>query len=177
MLSIDQIARWVDPWKQLFSHSSHVSGTVTGLHILALFLGGGLAVAADRSTLRVRSRDRATRLHQLHEVQAIHPAILSGLVVLFLTGVLLAASDVKTFLPSPWFWIKLSLVALLLINGGVLTLTERRMNVELANDARSDPTMDAPERMLWGRMAKLAWFSIVLWTLTAVVGIVLSNVS
>jgi len=177
MLSIDQIARWLEPWNHLFSHSTLISGTVLGLHILALFLGGGLAVAADRSTLRARSRDRATRLHQLREVQAIHPAILSGLAVLFVTGVLLAAADVTTFLPSPFFWIKLSLVVLLLVNGGVLTLTERRMNAELAQDARADPTMDAAEASLWRRMAMLAWFSIALWTATAIVGIVLSNVS
>jgi len=40
------------------------------------------------------------------------------------TGVLLAAADVETFLPSVIFWVKLGLVALLVINGGVLTLTE-----------------------------------------------------
>jgi hypothetical protein len=78
--------------------------------------------------------------------------------------VLLGASDVNTFLPSVWFWIKIALVLLLLINGSVLTLTERRLG-QVFTDAG------------WARMRTLAWMSIMLWTSTAVVGIVLSNIS
>jgi len=84
--------------------------------------------------------------------------------VLLVSGVLLAASDVETFLPSIWFWVKITLVVALLVNGAILTATERKLGRELA---------DAD----WGRLRTLAWASIVLWTATAVVGIVLSNIS
>jgi uncharacterized membrane protein len=85
-------------------------------------------------------------------------------VVLLVSGVLLGAADVETFLPSIWFWIKIALVALLMINGSVLTLTERRLGRGLTDAG-------------WTRLRTLARTSIALWTATAVVGIVLSNIS
>ena len=124
MISISRIVEWCEPWNHLFGHSKMVSGTVTGAHIIALMFAGGLAIASDRLTLRAHGRDRLTRMNQLREVADVHGAVLIGLVVLFVSGVLLAASDVETFLPSPYFWVKLSLVALLLINGAFLTTTD-----------------------------------------------------
>lgn len=93
----------------------------------------------------------------------MHVPVLVSLVILLVSGVLLAASDIETFLPSVWFWAKLGLVVLLMINGVVLTLTERRLGQTLT---------DAD----WSRLRTLAWLSIVLWTATAVVGLVLPNV-
>ncbi len=106
MISIEQIAGWCEPWNHVFAHSKLVSGSVTGVHIMALVLGGGLAISADRLTLRAHSRDRASRISQLREVRAVHMPVLIGLAVLFISGILLALSDVETFFPSPVFWIK-----------------------------------------------------------------------
>jgi hypothetical protein len=173
MISVDQIAAWCKPWNDLFSHSKLVSGSVTGAHIIALLFAGGLAIAADRSTLRAYARDRTTRVYQAREVQAVHAPVLVGLGVLAASGILLALSDVETFFPSPVFWIKLTLVASLLVNGGVLTVTERSLNTSVASGLDASPAEDR----LWSRMRVLAWTSVTLWTATAVVGIVLSNVS
>ena len=170
MISIEQIAGWCKPWNDAFAHSKLISGSVTGAHIIALLLGGGLAIAADRLTLRAHSRDRAVRINQLHEVQAVHTPVLAGLAVLFISGVMLALADVETFLPSPVFWIKLALVTLLVINGGLLTHTERALGAAIST---AEPS--AAEETLWSRARLLAWSSIALWTSTAVVGIVLSN--
>jgi uncharacterized membrane protein len=164
VVSLDQIAHWLDPWNHLFSHSKLVAGTVTGAHIMALLFGGGLAIAADRTTLRVERSDSAARGEQVREIRAVHTPVLVSLVALLVSGVLLAASDVETFLPSVWFWVKIGLVTLLLINGAVLTVTERRLGGELTDAG-------------WTRLRTLAWTSISLWTATAVVGIVLSNIS
>ncbi|MFI5227557.1 MAG: hypothetical protein ACHQWU_00725 [Gemmatimonadales bacterium] len=163
MISLDQIAQWLDPWNHLFAHSKMVAGTVTGAHIISLMFGG-LAIAADRTTLRVDRFDSAARATQLREVRAVHAPVIAALVVLLVSGVLLAASDVETFLPSIWFWLKITLVVLLLINGGVLTAAERKLGAELTDAG-------------WSRLRTLAWTSITLWTATAVVGIVLSNIS
>jgi len=111
-------------------------------------------------------------MNQLREVADVHSAVLIGLVVLFVSGVLLAASDVETFLPSPYFWVKLSLVALLLINGAFLTTTERALRARAASE---DVTVD--EGPLWSRVRTQAITSVTLWTATAVAGIVLSNVA
>jgi uncharacterized membrane protein len=164
VVSLDQIAHWLRPWNHVFAHSKWVAGTVTGSHIISLMFGGGFAIAADRTTLRVDRADSEARDEQIREIRAVHVPVLVSLVVLLVSGVLLGAADVETFLPSVWFWIKIALVALLMINGSVLTLTERRLGGELTDAG-------------WTRLRTLAWTSIALWTATAVVGIVLSNIS
>jgi hypothetical protein len=170
MISISRIAQWCQPWNHLFSHSKMVSGSVTGAHIIALMFAGGLAIASDRLTLRARGRDRVTRLSQLRDVAEVHGAVLIGILVLFVSGVLLAAADVETFLPSPYFWVKLSLVVMLLINGAWLTTTERTLRARPPSDGVS-----ADEEALWSRVRTQAIASVSLWTATAVAGIVLSN--
>ena len=162
-MSLDQIAQWLDPWNHLFSHSKWVAGTVTGAHIISL-LFGGLAIASDRTTLRISRDDPAARAEQIREIRAVHAPVLAAIVVLLVSGVLLAASDVETFLPSISFWIKIALVVLLLVNGALLTGAERKLGGGIT---------DAD----WGRLRTFARASIVLWIATAVVGIVLSNIS
>ena len=163
MVSLEQIAQWLEPWNHLFAHSKWVSGTVTGAHILFLMFGGGLAIAADRTTLRINRADAAAREEQIGEIRAVHLPVLISLVILLVSGVLLAASDAETFLPSPWFWLKIGLVVLLMINGSVLTVTERRLGQGLTDSG-------------WARLRTLAWTSIGLWTATAVVGLILPNI-
>lgn len=163
MVSIEQIAQWLEPWNHLFAHSKWVSGTVTGAHILFLMFGGGLAIAADRTTLRIDRTDAAAREEQIREIRAVHAPVLISLVILLVSGVLLAASDAETFLPSVWFWVKIGLVVLLMINGSVLTLTERRLGQGLTEAG-------------WGRLRALAWTSMILWTATAVAGLILPNI-
>jgi uncharacterized membrane protein len=170
-VSFDRIVAWCLPWNHLFGHSKLISGGVLGIHIMALFLGGGLAVAADRMTLRVAAGDATTRRAQLREVGAVHPLVLIATVLLFVTGVLLAAADVETFLPSPIFWLKLALVTLLVVNGALLTRDEKRLRAHV-----DDESSDASGRD-WARIRLFSVFSVCLWTATAVVGIVLSNVA
>jgi hypothetical protein len=166
-VNFDRIVEWCAPWNDLFSHSSLISGTVVGLHIMALVIGGGLALAADRMTLRVDAGDAAARRMQLREVRSVHTIVLGGVVVLFASGVALAAADVETFLPSPIFWTKLVLSVLLVVNGALLTRSEQVFDV----DGRSSELDDR----LWTRVRLLSMSSVFLWVATAVVGIVLSN--
>lgn len=91
--------------------------------LVALLFGGGLAVAADRSTVRVGRRGTADQATPLAELRAVHKPVLLALVALFASGVLLTAADLETFVSSPAFWVKLGLVTLLLLNGMVLKRT------------------------------------------------------
>ena len=170
MVSVDQIAEWCKPWNHLFSHSKVIAGSVTGAHILALMFGGGFAIGADRLTLRVDPSDASAVAAQLRDVRDVHAPVIWALVVLIGTGIALALSDVETFLPSVYFWIKLTLVTALLVNGAILRATERRL---AASSARDVPVTSTT----WSRMRVLAWSSVLLWTATAVAGIVLSNIS
>lgn len=170
MVTLHQIAAWCRPWNVLFAHSKVIAGSVTGAHILALLFGGGFAIGADRLTLRVDPSDRHAVATQLRDVRDIHAPVVTALFALVVTGIALALSDVETFLPSVWFWVKLTLVALLIVNGAMLRATERRL---AASTARDVPVTIAA----WSRMRMFAWTSVALWTATAVVGIVLSNIS
>lgn len=170
MVSLHQIADWVRPWNLLFSHSKVVAGSVTGAHILALLFGGGFAIGADRLTLRVDASNEHAVATQLRDIRDIHAPVVTALFALVVTGIALALSDVETFFPSVWFWVKLTLVALLIVNGAMLRSTERRLAAAAARDV--PVTVEA-----WSRMRTFAWLSVVLWTATAVVGIVLSNIS
>lgn len=157
------------PWSTLFDHSKVVSGTVTGVHIMALFIGGGLAIAADRLTLRVANTDGTGRRVQLDEVCAVHGIVLVNVILLFVSGVLLAAADVETFFGSPVFWVKLAFVAALVVNGALLTRIENSLS------KRPGVDRSAIDDATWTRVRLFSRSSVFLWIATAVVGIVLSN--
>jgi hypothetical protein len=162
------LAHLFEPWKSVYSNSKSVATAVTALHLVGLLIGGGLAVAADRSTLRTGTNP-ADRRRLLRELHATHRPILVALAIVFLTGLALAAADVDTFASSPAFGIKLLLVALLLANGAVLTRTEAALR-----STSADATAMGGAR-LWRRLRLTSWLSLSLWTATVVAGTVLVN--
>lgn len=181
---VQTLVRVFAPWQTLFSDSKVISTAVVAIHVVALLFGGGLAVAADRVTLRTLRTLRAVRAgapggiaderRLLADLGAVHRPVLIALTFLFASGVLLAASDVKTYALLWLFWLKLSLVALLLINGIVLERAEaglRRM--------RTTPTgaPDATAAGRWRRLRTATWASLALWTATTVVGVALTSAS
>lgn len=150
------------PWQNLYSNSKLVATTVTTTHIVSLLVGGGLAIAADRTTLRALKREEPDWPLHLTELHAVHRPVLAMLALLFLSGVALAAADIETFATSPMFWVKLALVALLLVNGGVLYQTETRLKQGLSTTLQK-------------RLGLTTRVSLVLWILTAIAGTVLTN--
>jgi uncharacterized membrane protein len=170
---MEQIIAWCAPWSALFDHSKWISGTVTGVHIMALVIGGGLAIAADRMTLRVPLADAAARRVQLDEVRSVHGIVLVNIILLFVSGVLLSMADIETFLESPVFWVKLALVAALVVNGALLTRLEQRLQHTMSANGPTNPP--AINEGTWSRVRLFSWSSVFLWSATAVVGIVLSN--
>jgi hypothetical protein len=112
------------PWQAAYSDSTVISTSVTTVHVVAIVFGAGLAIAADRATLRHARGDDGERLRLLGEIHATHRPVLIALALMFVSGAALAAADIKTFVGAPVFWIKLGLVTLLLMNGVVLERTE-----------------------------------------------------
>ena len=78
-----------------------------------------------------------------------------------MSGLLLFAADVETFLYSRVFWIKMALVVLLLVNGAILTYAERRAT--RGHDA-------------WGHLRGTAITSLALWLTITFAGVALTNV-
>jgi hypothetical protein len=165
MSPVATLAQVLEPWKSLYGDSKTVASVVTGLHLVGLLFGGGLAVAADRSTLRALRRPAEERRAMLRELRAVHRPVLIALALLFASGVALAAADIETFLESPIFWAKLAIVALLLANGAVLALTEQALG--------RDAGEGAPR--LWRRLALTTRLSLALWTAAVLAGTVLVN--
>lgn len=159
---ITALTRFAAPWQAFYSDSALAETTITSLHIIALMVGGGLAIAADRATLRAAAGDPAARNRVLTDLHAVHRPVLIALAVLFVTGVALALADVTTFAASPTFLVKLALVALLCANGGLLYRTEAQLR------------RHATERR-WRRLRRASWMSLALWIATVVAGTALLN--
>jgi uncharacterized membrane-anchored protein len=168
LISLRQLEHALAPWQSAYSNSKVVSTSITAVHLIALLFGGGLAIAADRGTFRALRAGSAERARQLSELHSTHRPVLIALAFLFVSGVLQAAADVKTFATAPAFYIKLGLVALLVVNGAVLTLTETALGRDAA-------LADSTRSPLWSRLRASTYCSLALWTATLVAGVVLQN--
>lgn len=165
---IQAVATAVKPWSVLYSDSKAVSSAVTFFHLGGLLFAGGLAISSDRATFRALRGSEDDRIRLLTDLGNAHAWVLAGLSVIVASGLLLLLSDVKTFAYSPTYWIKMSLVVLLLTNGVVLQRTERRLREgRLMN--QSAPTF----QRLWSRLRFTAGASMALWTAIVLAGVIL----
>ena len=170
MSMLERAVEVVAPWQTVYENSTLLSTSVIALHLTALLIGGGLAIAADRSTLRVGNTVPDDRQRQLAELGAVHRPVLAALTVLFVSGVALTAADLETYIVSPVYWIKFGFIVLLLVNGVVMTRTEGALR-------RDSALAPAVAQSLWRRMRASAWTSIALWIATLVLGTALVNMA
>jgi hypothetical protein len=161
---VETISAAVKPWHDWYSHSKATSSTVTWVHLSALVIGGGLAIASDRVALRLRNAGVDDRRRMLDEFSAVHRPIVIALGVSVLSGLAMLFSDVDTYFVSPVYWTKMGLVILLLANGYGVMRTEQRLH--------EDPS---PGNRLWGRLRLGAVASITLWLGTTLAGVVLTS--
>jgi hypothetical protein len=169
---VSRVAAIVEPWSKLYGDSTAVSITVLFVHIASLVVAGGLAIAADRGTLRATSRAAAgARRRQLLEIGATHRPVLVALTLTLLSGVLLFLSDAETYAEAPAFWAKMVLVALLLGNGLVMSRAESALRTPSLGTASVDA---APQH--WARLRRTAIVSATLWLATVLAGTVLGSV-
>ena len=157
------LARLAEPWNSLYSDSKAVSSAVLFLHLVPLLLAGGAALTADRATIRAARGSVEDRTRQLRELGRVHRVVLGGLALSFVSGVLLFLADVDEFLGSPVFWVKLGFIGLLLLNGFMMTRTEKALG------------SGGNETALWGRLRTISVLSLILWMATTLVGVVLTN--
>jgi hypothetical protein len=85
-----------------------------------------------------------------------------------MSGLLMVTADIETFVKSPVYWAKMTLVVLLLANGLVLEKTETAL--------RHTPTSQW-DAAVWTRLARTARVSIALWTAVVLAGTILVNAS
>jgi hypothetical protein len=156
------LAAAASQWASLYSNHAALRTLIVFAHVGGLVGAGGCAIAADRATLLALKRHEAERRLQVEALAGTHRVVILGLVFIIVSGLLLFAADVETFLYSRVFWIKMTMLLLLLVNGAVLTSAERRAS-RGAGDA-------------WGRLRTTAMASLVLWFLITFAGVALTNV-
>jgi uncharacterized membrane protein len=149
-------------WGSIYANHAALRTIVAFAHVGALIAGGGAAVASDRAILSAAREGDAGRRSQLAALRHTHLYVVAGLALVVVSGLLLFASDVDTFLYSRFFWAKMGLVMLLLINGTVLVAAERR--AERGDEAA------------WSTLRLTAFASITLWFLTTLGGVALPNI-
>ncbi len=162
----ESLVTLLKPWADFYSHSKVAETIVTFLHIGGLLLAGGLAIAADRSTVRALRLAAEGKQHFVEELGTVHRWVLTGLTVVMISGVAMLAADVETFFGSWVFWVKMVLVALLLINGVVMTRAESAL--------KRDAGESAPA---WATLHRTAVTSLGFWFVITLAGVALVNVS
>lgn len=154
------------PWAEFYGDSKGAETVVTFLHVGGLLLAGGLAISADRGTLRTLKLDVLERASHLRELAEMHRWVVTGLSIIVFSGVALVAADLETFWGSWVYWAKMTLVVSLLLNGFAMTRAERALLTE--EDAASPH---------WRKLHRAAVVSLVLWFTTAAAGVALVNYS
>jgi uncharacterized membrane protein len=149
-------------WGSFYANHAAIRTLVAFVHVGALITGAGLAVAADRAMLTAVPDDDSSRQSLLEALEGTHRLVVGSLVVITASGLLLFASDFETFLYSRFFWIKMGLVVLLMVNGLALWRAERRA---LSGDHAA-----------WSTLRFTAIASITLWFLTTLGGVALPNI-
>jgi uncharacterized membrane protein len=155
------MSSWLAAWASIYSNSAIVRTVLGFAHVGGLVVSAGVALMIDRAILRAVRDGSTARGSHLADLEASHPFVIGGLVVVLASGVLLFAADVDTFLHSTIFWIKMGLVVLLLANGWTLRRLGRHAIRGVVRPAS---------------LARAAVFSMTLWALTTLAGAALPNV-
>jgi uncharacterized membrane protein len=153
----------ITAWASLYADSAVTRTLVAFAHVAALVGGGGLAVVADRATLRAARESFAEQQGHLEELDASHRIVLAGLVIVSVSGLLLLGADLDTYLHSRTFWIKMGGFVLLLVNGAYMLWTSRQVR--------------AGHTRAWSAMRRSAMVSLILWFFVTLCGVALPNVS
>jgi hypothetical protein len=148
-------------WSSTYANHSALRTVVTFAHVASLIVGGGGAIAADRATL-LAVKPHGTAGHALQVLHATHRVVIVSLVFIVVSGLMMFAADLDALLYSRVFWIKMALVALLVVNGIVLWTAEQRAR-------RGDDSA-------WRRLHLTANASVALWLLATLAGVALLNI-
>ena len=149
------ISTW---WSVYYADHQMVSLVIRYIHLAALMVGGGTALAIDRVVLasaRARTDDR--RRAAFTALRGSHQVVVPALAVVTISGILMTVADWTTFATSTLFWIKMVSFVLLMLNGAALVGAERTF-------AKSG------DLGVWKRLVTASAVSCVLWLLVLFIG-------
>jgi hypothetical protein len=172
---LDTLTALFQPWADLYSDSAVLSTVLVTLHVITMFVGGGIALGADRRVILSTPGTGEAYLAVAEDLKATHGIVIGSLVLIILSGVALATADLGTFAVSPVFWAKMAAFVALMANGARMRGTESRVVTAARNTmeiAVAGPDLTLP----WGSLKRSAWVSLSLWCIVVVLGVVLTNV-
>lgn len=172
---LETLTTLTQPWADYYSASAWLPTALIAVHVLALFVGGGIALGADRRVLQSTPGRSEAYLAAAADLNATHSIVIAALAVTILSGMALFASDVGTFWGSRVFWAKMAALAVLMLNGARMRSTEAQL---LAN-ARTTVEMAVAGPQLTGPYETLrthAWVSVLGWCAIVVLGVVVANI-
>jgi uncharacterized membrane protein len=149
------------PWSTYYGNHQIASVSIRFLHLVALIFAGGTGLFADRQVLRAGKSGAEEREAVLVILGRGHKHVISWIVVLGITGALMAAADTATYMVSKVFWIKMSLVGLLVANGAFLLAVEQRTRKLGVTEG-------------WPRLMMVSTISAILWLTTLFMGTLLT---
>jgi len=173
---IDALTQLVQPWADVYANHAGLATAIIAAHVLAMFIGGGLAVGVDRAILRAAPGSADGVRVIISDLSATHALVIVALVVSVASGAALFASDVPTYAISRVFWVKLLVLGALLLNGLRMRRGERRVLDSL--DGAPSPTAEMPVAFPpspWREVRLTAATSLTLWITLVLLGVVLSN--
>lgn len=164
MEMLDTLVELMKPWAKFYSKSTPVQNLILFAHLAGLLGGGGLAIAVDRAIWKARAAADDAQARLLADVAAVHRPVIIGLMFAALSGALMTAADLETYLTSPVWWVKICAVALLLANGAWLRSIERTAT-------RTSGVAPA----VWAKFTLASRLSLMLWFLVVLIGVALGN--
>ena len=160
MAVLETVAGVLAPWKDLYSGSTALSVSITFTHLASMMVGGGLAIAADRTVLKAgRLTEPGAILALADAVGDVHRPVVIALLVSAISGTLQLAADIETFAVSRVMWVKLGLLVVLAGNGLLMLRDERAVR------------RDAGSAKGLGVLRLRAITSVVLWLAIVLAGV------
>jgi hypothetical protein len=150
------LARTIEWWNEYYGAHQLVSVGIRYLHLAGLVVGGGAALTVDREALGAVRGTASDRQAVLAVLQRSHRVVVPSLALVAVTGVLMTAADLSTFLASRLYWTKMGLVLLLVLNGALLVAAEGAAS-------RGRPSG-------WTRLGVASAMSVALWLLVLLAG-------
>lgn len=172
---LETLTTLTQPWADYYAASSWLPTAIIALHVLALFVGGGIALGADRRVLQSTPGHREAYLAAAADLSTTHGIVIGALVLTNLSGLALFTSDVGTFWGSRVFWAKMATLVVLILNGVRMRSTEARLLATASTTvemAVAGPELTGP----YATLRTHAWVSVLAWCVIVVLGVVVANI-
>lgn len=170
--SLAPIVNLVQPWQSLYAGHAAVSTAVIFVHLSALVASAGLAVTNDRAIVRTKLDDGEGRTRRLADLAVSHRSVLTALAVSFGSGMLLLLADLEAFVIMPAFWVKMSLILLLIVNATFMMRREKQLRLMVPSPVPANPGENG---RVWMRLRHHAFASLLLWFAIVLAGTAMTS--